>query len=191
MTTTLLIYSTHDGQTLKICESLAATMKNIGKKVELAALSQCNELDWAKYSTVVIGASIRYGHLNKALYRFIEENKAQLEQRENGFFCVNLTARKPEKNTPETNAYMKKFLELSAWQPQHQAVFAGALLYSQYGFFDKFMIRLIMKITGGETNTSKDIEYTDWEKVEAFAAQLSIQLSIPATFEETGQVLNQ
>lgn len=187
MTTTLLIYSTHDGQTLKICQHLATTLQAVGEIVELASLADCNELAWEKYSTVIIGASIRYGHLNKELYRFIEENKAQLEQRENGFFCVNLTARKAEKNTPATNAYMKKFLELSAWQPQHQAVFAGALLYSKYGFFDKFMIRLIMKITGGVTDTSKDIEYTDWQKVEAFAVQISTQL----THEESAEVIKQ
>lgn len=174
MATTLLIYSTHDGQTLKICQHLATTMQATGKTVRLASLAECDGLDLEKYATVVIGASIRYGHLNKALYRFIEQNKTILEQRENGFFCVNLTARKPDKNTPETNAYMKKFLELSPWQPQQQAVFAGALLYSQYGFFDKFMIRLIMKITGGETDTSKDIEYTDWQKVEAFANHIAV-----------------
>jgi menaquinone-dependent protoporphyrinogen oxidase len=51
-------------------------------------------------------------------------------------------------------------------------VFAGALLYSKYGFVDKFMIRLIMKITGGETDTSKDIEYTDWHKVDDFALKI-------------------
>lgn len=33
------------------------------------------------------------------------------------------------------------------------------------------MIRLIMKITGGETDTSKEIEYTDWQKVEFFTEQ--------------------
>jgi len=172
MATTLLIYSTHDGQTLKICQRLAKTMEASGESVQLASLAQCEALNWTEYSTVVIGASIRYGHLNKALYRFIEQNKQQLEQRKNGFFCVNLTARKPEKNTPETNAYMKKFLTLSPWQPQLQAVCAGALLYSKYGFFDKFMIRLIMKITGGVTDTSQDIEYTDWQKVDDFALKI-------------------
>jgi menaquinone-dependent protoporphyrinogen oxidase len=172
MTTTLLIYSTHDGQTLKICQHLANAIESAGESVELASLAQCESLDWNTISTVVIGASIRYGHLNKALDRFIEKNKAQLAQRKNGFFCVNLTARKPDKNTPETNAYMKKFLTLSPWQPQLQAVFAGALLYSKYGFVDKFMIRLIMKITGGETDTSKDIEYTDWHKVDDFALKI-------------------
>ena len=35
------------------------------------------------------------------------------------------------------------------------------------------MIHLIMKITNGETDTTKEIEYTDWEKVKAFAESLN------------------
>lgn len=172
MTATVLIYSTHDGQTLKICRRMASSIEQAGKEVRLMSLAQANEMSWDDVKHVIIGASIRYGHLNKALYRFIGSHKESLASRNNGFFCVNLTARKPDKNTPETNAYMKKFLTLSPWQPTQQAVFAGALLYSKYGFFDKFMIRLIMKITGGETNTSKDIEYTDWNKVDDFSEKI-------------------
>lgn len=31
------------------------------------------------------------------------------------------------------------------------------------------MIQLIMRMTGGETDTSKEVEYTDWNKVSVFA----------------------
>ena len=177
MSTIALIYSTHDGQTLKICQRLAQRMQAAGQQTSLLSLADCRVINWQEYDQVILGASIRYGHLNKALYQFIETNKGSLNQINNAFFCVNLTARKPEKNAPETNAYMKKFLTLSSWQPQNLAVFAGALLYSKYGFFDKFMIRLIMKITGGETDTSKDIEYTDWDKVDQYADELLASLT--------------
>ncbi|CSD04558.1 protoporphyrinogen oxidase [Vibrio cholerae] len=33
------------------------------------------------------------------------------------------------------------------------------------------MIRLIMTLTGGETDTSKEVEYTNWEKVSQFGEQ--------------------
>ena len=36
-----------------------------------------------------------------------------------------MVARKPEKNTPETNPYMKKFLKISNWKPNKLGVFAG------------------------------------------------------------------
>ncbi|WP_368073587.1 flavodoxin domain-containing protein, partial [Vibrio cholerae] len=44
------------------------------------------------------------------------------------------------------------FLKKSPWQPERIAVFAGALYYPRYRWFDKMMIRLIMTLTGGETD---------------------------------------
>ena len=40
-------------------------------------------------------------------------NKEILEKKSSAFFSVNVVARKPEKNTPETNPYMQKFLKIS------------------------------------------------------------------------------
>lgn len=167
----LMIYSTVDGQTKKIFTAIQQAVA-AQYECELLSLDECQHIDMAIFDKVVIGASIRYGHLNKNLYKFIARYKSQLDEKDNAFFCVNLTARKPEKNTPETNAYMQKFLQLSPWQPKQQAVFAGALLYSKYNWWQTLIIQLIMKITGGSTDKSKDIEFTDWAVVERFAKRL-------------------
>ena len=87
--------------------------------------------------------------------------------------AVNLTARKPEKRSPQTNAYTRKFLLASPWQPKQCAVFAGALRYPRYRWFDRIMIQFIMRMTGGETDTSKEVEYTDWQQVDRFAQEFS------------------
>ena len=34
------------------------------------------------------------------------------------------------------------------------------------------MIRFIMNMTGGETDTTKEVEYTNWEKVSLFSKKL-------------------
>jgi len=47
-------------------------------------------------------------------------------------------------------------------------LFAGALRYPHYRWWDKLMIQLIMSLTQGETDTSKEVEYTDWNKVNIF-----------------------
>lgn len=90
------------------------------------------------------------------------------------FFCVNLTARKEEqgKDTPEGSVYMRKFLKKSPWTPKLQAVFAGALRYPRYKLIDRLCIQFIMKVTGGETDPTKEIEYTNWEKVTLFASSI-------------------
>ncbi len=120
---------------------------------------------------IVIGASIHYGHFPLDLYQFIAGNRPQLEMRHNAFFGVNLTARKPGKDTPQGSAYIRKFLKTSLWQPQRVAVFAGALLYSRYTWYDRMMIRFIMWLTGGPTDISQDSEFTDWDRVRATARE--------------------
>jgi len=167
----LVLYSTVDGQTLKIINAIEKTIAS-SYHCEIMSIEECQHIDMAIFDKVVIGASVRYGHLNKKLYQFIASHKAELEAKQNSFFCVNLTARKAEKNTPETNAYMQAFLAKSNWIPKQQAVFAGALSYSKYNWWQTLIIQLIMKITGGSTDKSKDIEFTDWEKVTAFAKTL-------------------
>jgi menaquinone-dependent protoporphyrinogen oxidase len=84
-----------------------------------------------------------------------------------------VVARKAEKNTPDTNPYIKKFLKISKWNPKKIEVFAGKVNYPSYNFFDKYIIKFIMFITGGPTDTSQSYEFTDWLKVEDFAKDLN------------------
>jgi menaquinone-dependent protoporphyrinogen oxidase len=86
---------------------------------------------------------------------------------------VNIVARKPDKNRPETNPYLRKFLERIRWQPGLLAVFAGKLDYPRYRFFDRLMIRFIMLITRGPTDPRAVIEFTDWNEVEAFGRRVA------------------
>ena len=105
--------------------------------------------------------------------QFIARHQALLESRPNAFFSVNIVARKPEKNRPDTNPYLIKFLRQITWKPKLLAVFAGRLDYPSYGVFDRFMIRLIMRMTHGPTDPKAVIEFTDWQQVEAFGRQVS------------------
>jgi len=161
---TLILYSTRDGQTKKIANYIAGI---IHENVDVKSITDMYEL--ANYDRIIIGASIHYGHFNKALYKTLEKHTVLLNQKTTAFFGVNLTARKPEKSTPETNVYVRKFLQRITWKPTMSAVFAGALFYPRYNFFDRIMIQLIMRITGGETDPTKEIEYTDWQKVRSFS----------------------
>lgn len=168
----LILYSSRDGQTQSIASYIANKLQEtLG--CDVIDLQQADHIELGHYQQVLIGASIRYGHFNTALHRFVKQHAEQLNQMPSAFFAVNLTARKPEKRSPQTNAYTRKFLLSSPWQPKQCAVFAGALRYPRYRWFDRVMIRFIMKMTGGETDTSKEVEYTDWQQVDRFAQEFS------------------
>ncbi|MGX9419353.1 menaquinone-dependent protoporphyrinogen IX dehydrogenase [Vibrio sp. WJH972] len=171
----LFLYSTREGQTVKILKHIAQSFDH--DTVEFVDIHQCNEMDFTLYDKVLIGASIRYGKLNRLFYRFVERYHKELTSLNAAFFCVNLTARKEAegKDTPEGSVYVQTFLKKSVWQPKFIGVFAGAVRYPRYRFIDKMMIKLIMTITKGETDTSKEVEYTNWDKVDKFTEKFKQQ----------------
>ena len=171
MKSTLIIYSTTDGQTKNICSRIGEFLSGDAPS-KIIPLTEATKDDIKKYDQISIGASIRYGKHKKELFEFIDINLDELTRKDNAFFSVNVVARKPEKNTPETNPYMQKFLLKTAWVPQKLAVFAGKIDYPKYNFIDKQMIRFIMWLTKGPTNIKNTYEFTDWNKVDSFAKEL-------------------
>ena len=171
MKSTLIIYSSTDGQTKNICSRIGDFVSD-DALLKILSLSEATKADIEKYDQIIIGASIRYGKHKKELFKFIDINLDEITKKDNAFFSVNVVARKPEKNSPETNPYMQKFLLKSSWVPQKLAVFAGKIDYPKYNFVDRQMIRLIMWITKGPTNIKNTYEFTDWNKVDSFAKEL-------------------
>lgn len=169
----LLLYSTVDGHTREICDRLLAALESAGLKVTLEELTPATSADPAAFDAVVIGASIRYGKNRPEVARFIETHQGTLDAKPSAFFSVNAVARKPEKQTPETNPYVRKFLESISWRPKLIGIFAGKIDYPSYRFIDKHMIRLIMWITKGPTDLSGTFEFTDWASVDAFGTDVA------------------
>ena len=166
----VLVYSTVDGHTREICERLRDVIERSGHSVSLQQL--VSDIDLEPYDRVVIGASIRYGKHRPDVARFIEQNKSKLEAKDGAFFSVNAVARKPEKRTPETNPYVRKFLKTISWQPRQIGIFAGKIDYPVYGFVDRTMIRFIMWMTKGPTDPTGTFEFTDWDAVEEFGRRI-------------------
>jgi len=168
----LILYSTIDGHTRKICERLQQVLEGTGHKVTLDSLDDRPAPDLQAYGKVVIGASIRYGRHRPNVIEFMNVHRQELESRPNAFFSVNVVARKPGKDTPATNPYVKKFLRQLSWRPREMAVFAGKIDYPKYDFWDRQVIRFIMWLTGGPTERDAVVDFTDWSKVEAFGRRV-------------------
>jgi len=161
----LILYSTIDGHTKDICEYIFKKLKR-RKKVNIISIEESENYDLSDYEEIVIGASVRYGYHRKNVYKFIQKNIEKLDKLKTVFFSLNLTARKPEKSTPETNPYVKKFLKKVKWEPTLKEVFAGRLDYPSLNTVNKLAILFIMFITNGPKDTSKTYELTDWKKVD-------------------------
>tara|TARA_Y100001970_G_C14050050_1_gene758460 strand:+ start:333 stop:869 length:537 start_codon:yes stop_codon:yes gene_type:complete len=168
----LILYSSVDGHTKSICEYIAKKL-SLQKSISIYSMEESNKCNLDDFDEIVIGASIRYGYHRKNVYQFVNENKELLEKKKTAFFSLNLTARKPEKNTPETNPYIIKFLKKVNWEPNIKGVFAGRLDYPSLDCANKLAILFIMVITNGPKDISKVYELTDWDKVDELSESIS------------------
>ena len=168
----LLLYHGVYGQTRKICERVRSELAAHGHEAEIVPLEDDGG-NLAAHDVIVIGASIRHGKHNPAVLEFIHRHLAVLESRPTAFFSVSLIARKPTRNTAETNPYVRAFLARSPWKPALVGVFGGELDYSRYGPFDRHVIRFIMRINHGPTDLHTKVEFTNWDEVQRFAGRIA------------------
>jgi menaquinone-dependent protoporphyrinogen oxidase len=158
------------GQTKRICERIRSELAPLGHSAEIVPIQQCSPRT-DDCDAVLIGASIRHGKHDPSVLQFILQHQPLLESKPSAFFSVSLIARKPTRNTPETNPYVKAFIARSPWKPRLVGVFGGELDYQRYGLFNRYVIRLIMKINGGPTDLNTKVEFTNWDEVNRFAGR--------------------
>ncbi len=163
----LILYSSHDGHTRTVALRMAERIR-ASFHCDVCDLHRDEVPDPSGYQGVMIGAAIRYGRYHSVVRHLVDRMHEILNTMPSAFFGINLIARKPEKRQIENNVYTRKFLSRILWRPMQVGIFAGALYYPRYRWLDRIAIQMIMRITGGETDTTKEIVYTDWQQVDAF-----------------------
>jgi menaquinone-dependent protoporphyrinogen oxidase len=173
MARVLILCSSTDGQTRKICERLRGALQQSGHDVSLAMIDDAQAFAPDDFALVVIGARIRYGKTDRRVIDYANRPGDALNAMPSAYFSVNIVARKPGKDSPATNPYVRKFLRSVIWRPRLVDVFAGKLDYPRYGVCDRLIIRFIMLLTGGPTAPDTVVEFTDWQRVDGFGAALN------------------
>jgi len=169
-----LLYATRDGQSRRIAERLSSRLSTLGVPAELTDLAAgLPPLGaWSPAEPIIVVAAVRYGkHLPEAEQFLTHYNSAAVAP-PLVLLSVNLTARKPGKDTAEGNVYLRKTIDRHGLKPVLAEAIAGRLDYARYRWLDRQMIRFIMVLTGGPTDPKTNIEYTSWDKVDALAARL-------------------
>jgi len=170
-----LYYATRDGQSRRIAERIASRLADHGISTlpyDLAGTPPTpSRLTAARL--VVVVAAVRYGKPLPEAERFLAGYRALPAPPQLVLLSVNLTARKPGKNTVEGNAYLRKSISRHRLAPVLALAIAGRLDYSRYGWMDRQVIRFIMKLTGGPTDPATCIDYTPWDVVDDVALRIA------------------
>jgi menaquinone-dependent protoporphyrinogen oxidase len=174
MARVLIFYATTEGHTARVAERIAKRLRDKGHRVESQrADASRTSLDLERYETVIVGAPVHYGRHPGHLRSLLRKHRAALAARPGAFFSVSLSAGGPGAKPQAARRYVENFLRQVGWQPQLTEAFGGALQYSEYGAFKRLLVIAFVGLAGGDTDTSRDYEYTDWEAVDRFADRAS------------------
>ncbi|HEX6996288.1 MAG TPA: menaquinone-dependent protoporphyrinogen IX dehydrogenase [Gammaproteobacteria bacterium] len=170
MTKLLIVYGTTEGQTAKIAHHVADAARRLGHDVTIRHAPEVRDGEVEAHDCVIVGASLHEGRYQRAVRDFIERHGDALAARRGAFFSVSLAAasRDPRERA-EPLRLAEEFTRGAGWAPARIASFAGALKYTRYGWLKRMLMKHIARQEGGDTDTSRDFEYTDWGDVDRFA----------------------
>lgn len=178
MSRMLVVYASRYGQTERIARRIAQRLEAHGHEVTLSSARRPpSRLDPAGFAGVVAGAPLYGQRFPSYLRAWLRRWRPQLAGRLLGFFSVSGAAAGDDPAAHAKVAQLRQGLyERVDLHPPLSADFAGAIPYSRYDPLTRRLMRWIVGRSGGDTDTSRDFEYTDWAAVDAFADRLGARL---------------
>ena len=182
MSDVLMVFGTSHGQTGKVVGRIADRLNERGHHCTLwnaDALPAHPRLD--QFDFLLLAGSVRYGKHQAALGDFVRWNVARLNRRPAAFVSVcGALAGDWAEGKAEARKYVEDFCRDTGWTPGMTRSFAGAVCYTRYGVFTRWIMRMVSWRTGRPTDTSRDWEFTDWKAVDEFAGELAARLAAPS-----------
>ncbi len=185
MSQILIVFGSTEGQTRKIARRVAKIAESRGHAAIMMDSAMHPPPVGHHYDAAVIAGSLHTQRHQAELVRFVRENREALLRIPTAFCSVSLTAALTDTaHQAQAGACAERFVRETGWQADVTWLTAGALRYSRYGPVKKLLMRWIALRQGGGTDTSRDYEYTDWERLEqqviAFLQPLEPAAPVPA-----------
>nr|WP_277526234.1 flavodoxin domain-containing protein [Arthrobacter sp. ES3-54] len=174
-----IAYGTVEGQTAKIADYIAEVVRAHAHQAETADLKHSGGTLPGGYDGVIVAASVHVGKHEGYVADFVKKNRAELERLPSALVSVSMAAHGDQEHA---EGYVQKFEEDTEWRPTHVGLFAGALLYTHYGFIKRHMMKKIAKDKGSpDTDTTRDYVYTEWDGVQRFTEDYLAWMAKPGS----------
>jgi menaquinone-dependent protoporphyrinogen oxidase len=176
----LVVYGTTDGHTAKVAGAITETLHRTGAVVDLSPAG-----DYApapdEYDAVIVAASVHAGRYQKSVEQWVRVHAAAFGRKPAAFVSVCLGVLQHDaKVQRDLQAILDRFVSTTGWRPTVVKFVAGALPYTHYSWLRRLVMKRIVAKAGGDTDTSRDFEYTDWNDLRHFAADF---VSAPASIQ--------
>lgn len=174
-----VFFATGEGQTRRIADRVTSILRQEGldsRPYDMSSLAGAT-LDWSGMRAAVVGASIHVGRHQKAAHAFVSANAGHLNAVPSTFFSVSLAAASQNRaEVLKAQELAEGFPTACRWHPQAVVSLAGRLAYTQYGFITRLLMKRIARKEGAPTDTTRDYEFTSWERVDTLARELAAQV---------------
>ena len=168
MNDVLIIYATMHGQAELIARRIGEAALEWGAAATVQDVRNVSAADLVPHRPIVLVASVHYGRHPRSIARFVKQNQARLVERHTAFISVSGDAVDPS-TRPRAEQYAKDFFLTTAWTPAASLVIGGAVKFTKYNWFLRYMTRRSFAAKGMQLDPRRDYDYTDWDAVMHFA----------------------
>ncbi len=183
-----VFFATKEGHTQEIAERIMLDLRKGGFDVDLHDVRIPLAFDLSQYCAAVLAASVHQGNHEKEMIRFVRDHRSELERVPTAFISVTLSEAGAERRetTPaehiqfvaDVNKMLDTFFKQTEWYPTYVKPVAGALTYSKYNFFIRFIMKRIARKQRADADTSRDYDYTNWIELDKFVENLAAEIRI-------------
>jgi menaquinone-dependent protoporphyrinogen oxidase len=156
----LLAYASRYGSTQEVAETITATLRESGVKVDIQPMQDVKNLD--NYSAVVVGAAIYNARWHPDAHKFLSQHQETLTQLPVAVFALGPLSIS-DAAVQRSRHQLDKELEKYPWlKPVAIEMFVGKMDPAKMGFFERLM------------STASD--HRDWAAIRTWANALPAQL---------------
>ena len=164
----LICYATTDGQTRKVAEYIADLVRMKGNEADIVDASVADNVEPSQYQGVVLAGSVHMGRYQTPLIYQIRRWRDALNAMPTAFVSVSLSAASQDPHAhAEVDECAQHMLKEAGLHPTVILHVAGAIRFSQYDFFRRWLMRLVAKQMDRDIDPGADMEFTDWDALSA------------------------
>jgi len=173
-----VVYSSKHGQTEKIARYMEDKLQERGFSTQVINVNRETPLS-SEVDGVIYGGPVYGGKFSKQLIQWTKRHRATLDKLPTAFFTVSLNAadKHPEARKADSEL-IQKFVTQSEFAPNQTASIAGALKYRNYFWPMRLLMRRISRKACGDTDMSRNYEYTVWAQVDHFLSSFQKMTSV-------------
>lgn len=168
----LVGYATVEGQSRKIAGSIAAEIEAGGDRALLFDIGLGGEYALGRPEAAILCAPVHAARYPASFVAFVRQEAQWLNSVPSAFVSVTLLIRSElEEEQQEARHFPDGLLAETGWAPGMVHHAAGALRYSEYDFFRRWMMKRMAAYENAPTDISQDHEFTDWAALGRFVQE--------------------